>query len=123
MLESKLRRLVPLVILATSLLASGAAGADAGTAGAGKVVLVDATTDAAWLAGAIAAYPMDTCVVSGDSLGEHSPSKRQDVVYREPGKPDRLVRFCCKGCVPDFVKDPQRYLRLIDEAAAKKAHS
>jgi YHS domain-containing protein len=32
------------------------------------------------------------------------------------------VRFCCKGCTDDFEKNPAKFLKLIDEAAAKKAH-
>ncbi len=33
----------------------------------------------------------------------------------------RLVEFCCKDCVKKFTKDPEKYLKVIDEAAAKKA--
>ena len=42
-----------------------------------------------------------------------------DYTYKQDGKPDRLVRFCCKDCRKDFDKDPAKYLKLIDEAAAK----
>ncbi len=43
-----------------------------------------------------------------------------DYVYKQEGKPDRLVRFCCKNCIKDFKKDPAKYLQKIDDAAAKK---
>jgi len=30
------------------------------------------------------------------------------------------VRFCCKNCLQDFQKDPAKYLKMIDDAAAAK---
>jgi hypothetical protein len=66
---------------------------------------------------AISTYPLDTCVVSGEKLGEMGAPI--DYIHKEAGKPDRLVRFCCKMCIPKFQKDPAKYLKLIDEAAAK----
>lgn len=74
--------------------------------------------DAEWLAKARAAYPLTTCVVSGDKLGGDM-GDAIDHVYKQEGKPDRLVRFCCKDCIADFKKDPAKYLAKIDEAAAK----
>ena len=68
---------------------------------------------------AIAAYPLDTCVVSGDKLADSDMGPPINYVYKEEGKPDRLVRFCCKGCIKKFKKDPAKYLKEIDEAAAK----
>jgi hypothetical protein len=65
-----------------------------------------------------AAYPMTTCIVSGDKLGEMGSPV--DYVYKQPGKPDRLVRFCCKDCIADFEKDPVKYLQKLDEGAAAK---
>ena len=63
-------------------------------------------------------YPLTTCVVSGDKL-DGDMGAPFDYVYKEDGKPDRLVRFCCKNCVKDFQKDPAKYLKMIDDAAAK----
>ena len=74
-----------------------------------------ATADAA----AIVAYPLTTCVVSGDKLGGDMGAPF-DYIYKEDGKPDRLVRFCCKGCLKDFKKDPAKYLKMIDDAAVAK---
>lgn len=62
---------------------------------------------------AAGAYPLDTCVVSGEKLGSM-------------GKPYRLlhegkeVQFCCKNCLPKFKKDPAKYIKKIDDAAAAK---
>lgn len=85
----------------------------------GKLVSAkDAPAD--WLTKEKAAYPADHCLVSEDKLGgEMGPPV--DYVYKVEGKPDRLVRFCCKDCVKDFNKNPEKYLSELDKAAAKKA--
>ena len=59
-------------------------------------------------------YPLTTCVVSGEKLGEMGDA----VIFNYEG---REVRFCCKDCKKDFLKDPAKYLKMIDDAAAKKA--
>jgi hypothetical protein len=69
-------------------------------------------------AAAQAGYPLDTCVVSGEKLGEMGAPV--DYIYKEDGKPDRLVRLCCKMCIAKFKKDPAKFLKLLDEAANKK---
>lgn len=78
--------------------------------------------DAAWLAQARKDYPLKTCVVSKEDLGDMGEST--DLIYRQAGQPDRLVRFCCEGCVDDFKKDPVTYLKRIDAAGkpAPKPH-
>ncbi|MCB2141338.1 hypothetical protein KQH29_00180 [bacterium] len=55
-------------------------------------------------------YPMDTCLVSGEKLGGEmgDPVK---LVYN-----NRLVQFCCKGCVKDFKAEPEKFLKQLDEA-------
>jgi hypothetical protein len=77
-----------------------------------------AASDSAWLAKAKADYPLKTCVVSEEEIGG-SMGEGIDYVYKQDGKPDRLVRFCCEDCRKDFDKDPAKYLKLLDEAAAK----
>ena len=50
-------------------------------------------------------YPLKYCVVSGDKIGD------------DMGKPvtnyykGRQIIFCCKDCVKDFKKDPDKYLK------------
>jgi len=63
-------------------------------------------------------YTLKTCVVSGDKLGEMG----DPYVFEYEG---REIKFCCKGCVKDFKKEPAKYLKKIDEeeAKAKKAKS
>lgn len=76
----------------------------------------DAADDAA-----IAAYPLTDCVVSGESLDDDDMGGPVNYIYKSEGQPDRLVRLCCKRCVKKFNADPQKYLSMIDEAAAEKA--
>jgi len=54
-------------------------------------------------------YPLTTCVVSHDSLG--GMGETVDAMYD-----GRLIRFCCKGCVKSFNKNPEKYLKEIDSA-------
>ena len=56
-------------------------------------------------------YPLTTCVVSHDGLG--GMGETVDALYE-----GRLIRFCCKGCVKSFNKNPDKYLQEPD--AAKK---
>jgi len=107
-------------LLLVSLLATASfafAGTDSSSCGgccaATAMATMAATNDAT------STYPLDTCVVSGEKLGGEMGAPI-DYIYKEAGKPDRLVRFCCKMCIPKFKKDPAKYLKLIDEAAASK---
>ena len=70
------------------------------------------------LAKAKTAYPLITCVVSGQPLADGDMGSPIDYVYKQDGQADRLVRFCCKMCIGKFKKDPAKYLKLIDDAAA-----
>ena len=81
---------------------------------------MDAPADqSAGLAQAKTDYPLKTCVVSGNKLvGEMEGPI--DYLHKEAGKPERLVRFCCKACIIDFKKDPPKYLKMIDDAAMTK---
>lgn len=65
------------------------------------------------------AYPLDTCLVSGEALGSMGDAYVH--VYKEEGKPDREVRFCCKGCLKKFNKAPAKYLEKLDAAEQSSA--
>lgn len=58
---------------------------------------------------AVKAYPLDTCVVSGEKVGEMGEPRR--FVHG-----DQEIKLCCPGCEKDFRKDPDRYLKTIAEA-------
>ena len=58
-------------------------------------------------------YPLDTCLSTGEKLG--SMGKPADIIHG-----NRLVRFCCEGCVDDFKKNPEAALKKIDAAVIEK---
>lgn len=59
-------------------------------------------------------FPLDTCVVSGHKLGEMG--EPVDYVYQ-----NRLVRFCCAGCIDQFKQDAEGSIAKIDAAKVEKA--
>jgi YHS domain-containing protein len=65
--------------------------------------------DTAIIAKEKASYPLTTCVVSGEKLGDMAPPV--DYVYH-----NQLVRFCCSGCIATFEKDPAKYLAKLTVA-------
>lgn len=54
-------------------------------------------------------YPLKTCVVSGEELG----GMGDPFVHVHEGT---TVKFCCKSCLKDFNKDPEKYISMIKEA-------
>jgi YHS domain-containing protein len=55
---------------------------------------------------------LTTCPVSGDKLGEMG----DPYVFVYKGQE---VKLCCPNCKKDFEKDPAKYLKKIQDAAAK----
>lgn len=58
-------------------------------------------------------YPLDTCIVTNEKLGEMG----KPFVFTHEGQEFKL---CCKSCQKDFKKDPAKYVKKL-EAAEKKA--
>ncbi|VAX37006.1 hypothetical protein MNBD_PLANCTO03-277 [hydrothermal vent metagenome] len=56
-------------------------------------------------------YPVSTCLVSGEPLVEDGEDIAVDRIYN-----GRLVRFCCKSCVKDFLKNPEPTMMMLDAA-------
>lgn len=56
-----------------------------------------------------APYPLTTCVVSGEKLGEMGPPA--SVTYK-----GTVIEFCCKACVKSFNADPDKYLEKYEQA-------
>ncbi len=92
---------------------AGSGNASAATVAKDGKTGIATKDDAALVEKQKAAYPVDTCVVTGKKLGEHG----EPVEYLYKG---RLVRFCCAGCIASFEKDPAKYLGTLDEAAKAK---
>lgn len=55
-------------------------------------------------------YPLKTCVVSGDKLGEMG----DPFVFTVDGQE---VKLCCKSCKKDFDKDKTKFMKKIQESA------
>lgn len=51
-------------------------------------------------------YPLDTCLVSGEKLGEMG----KPVVFTHEGQE---IKLCCKSCKPKFEKEPAKYLEKL----------
>ncbi len=62
-------------------------------------------------------YPLTTCVVSGDKLGEMGAPI--EFVYTNNGA-NQEIKFCCPMCKPKFLADPDKYMKTIQDAEAKK---
>jgi YHS domain-containing protein len=57
-------------------------------------------------------YPLKTCPVSDEKLGEMGAP----YVFIYQGQE---IKFCCPDCKKDFLKDPAKYLKKIKDEAAK----
>jgi YHS domain-containing protein len=56
-------------------------------------------------------YPFDTCLVDGMKLG----SMGDPYVFVYQGQE---IKFCCPDCKPEFLKDPDKYMKKIQDAEA-----
>lgn len=52
-------------------------------------------------------YPLETCIVSGEKLGEMG----KPYVFVHKGTE---VKLCCETCRPKFDKNPAKYLAKLD---------
>ena len=62
------------------------------------------------------AYPLETCVVSGEKLGDMG----KPYSFTHEGQE---VKLCCKSCLKDFKKDPAKYVKKIKDAEEKTKKS
>lgn len=59
-------------------------------------------------------YPLDYCVVSGEKFGG---DMGKPVVFIYSSKNvNQEIKFCCPMCKPKFLKDPDRYMKIIKAA-------
>jgi hypothetical protein len=57
-------------------------------------------------------YPLETCIVSDEKLGEMGKPH----VFTHEG---REIKLCCKSCLKDFQKDPAKHVKKMEKAEAK----
>lgn len=62
------------------------------------------------------AYPLDTCIVSGEKLDNSPDAKMKPYTFTYEGQE---VKLCCKSCEKDFKKEPAKYMAKLKEEAAK----
>lgn len=60
------------------------------------------------------AYPLKTCVVSDEKLGEMG----KPYVFVHEGQE---IKLCCESCLKDFKKEPAKYLKKMAAAGQKPA--
>ncbi len=60
------------------------------------------------------AYPLDTCLVTGEKLDAMGGA----AVLVKDGQE---FKFCCKGCFKDFNKDPAKYQKKLADAEKTKS--
>lgn len=65
-------------------------------------------TEAAAKQEAAKPYPLDTCIVSDEKLGEMG----EPYVFVHEGQE---IKLCCKSCKKKFTKDPAAYLKKLGE--------
>ena len=58
-------------------------------------------------------YPLKTCVVSGEKLGEMG--EPIEFVYTNKGA-NQEIKFCCSMCKGRFLKDADTYMKKIKAA-------
>ena len=58
-------------------------------------------------------YPLKVCIVAGKKLG--SMGKPVTLVLK-----GQEVKFCCKGCIGKFKKNPEKYLAKLAAQPAKR---
>lgn len=55
------------------------------------------------------AYPLDTCIASGEKLGEMG--EPVVMVYA-----NQQIKFCCDSCVDDFKAEPAKFVAKLTAA-------
>jgi YHS domain-containing protein len=55
-------------------------------------------------------YPISSCLVSGEDFGGDM-GEPANYLHK-----NRLIRFCCMGCLSSFNKKPDAYIAKLDEA-------
>ncbi len=54
-------------------------------------------------------YPLNYCIVSGDKIGEMGKPITTNYMGQQ-------IIFCCPDCVKDFKKNPEKYIKKLQDA-------
>ena len=57
---------------------------------------------------AVAPYPLDTCLVSDEKLGEDPEMVPYTFVHE-----GQEIKLCCKSCLKGFNKEPEKYMAKL----------
>ena len=58
-------------------------------------------------------YPLKTCIVSGEKLGEMG----EPIVFVYTNKNvNQEIKFCCPMCKPKFLANADKYMKTIKDA-------
>ena len=60
------------------------------------------------------AYPLTTCLVTGEKLDADPDMKPYSFVHE-----GQEIKLCCKSCLKKFDKSPETYLKKLKDAPAK----
>jgi predicted lipoprotein with Yx(FWY)xxD motif len=60
-------------------------------------------------------YPLKTCIVSGEKLGDGGMTP---YVFTND---TQIIKLCCSNCLKDFKKDPAKYMKKLAEAEKASA--
>jgi len=96
--------------LGTAFLTTAVPAAFSGTESTGCCSAVVPMADTGKADTKAKAYPLDTCVVSGEKLGGEMG---EPYVFTHDGQE---VKLCCKSCKKKFDKSPDTYMKKIKEA-------
>ncbi|MEY5025154.1 MAG: hypothetical protein RLZZ244_682 [Verrucomicrobiota bacterium] len=58
-------------------------------------------------------YPLKTCPVSEEKLGEHGKP------FKATAPDGTDVYLCCKNCLKEFQKDPAKHAKAVKDASKK----
>jgi hypothetical protein len=62
-------------------------------------------------------YPLNTCIISGEKFGGDM-GEPVVFVYTNNGA-NQEIKFCCPMCKPKFLKEPDKYMKIIQQAETK----
>ena len=56
------------------------------------------------------------CPISKEKIG--NMGNANPIIYK-----GQIVNLCCSGCNADFAKDPEKYMKIVNEELAKNKNS